>query len=307
MLNPRSRRYATAVLVLLLSVATFSGCSGSDQETAIIRIGSKNFTEQIIVAELMAQIIEERSPVKVERTLNLGGTALCHLALVNAEIDAYPEYTGTALLAVLKQQIPRDRSGVLPLVRQEYRDQFGVEWLEPFGFNNTYALTVRQDTARDRGWRTISDLKPEAETLKAAFTAEFAERPDGYPGLSTRYGLTFGAVREMDPGLMYSAIREHEVDVISGFATDGRIEAFRLATLDDDQQFFPPYLAAPVVRREILVRHPEVREALLALAGRVSDGDMQDMNYQVDQDKRSPAAVARDFLISRNLVRKTDS
>ena len=143
--------------------------------------------------------------------------------------------------------------------------------------------------------------------LKVGFTSEFTERPDGYPGLRTRYGLTFGDVREMDPGLMYSAITEHEVDAISGFATDGRIEAFRLVTLDDDLQFFPPYHAAPVVRREVLARYPEVREALLALAGKVSDGDMQEMNYQVDQGKRSPAAVARDFLRSRSLIPGAES
>jgi glycine betaine/choline ABC-type transport system substrate-binding protein len=217
-------------------------------------VGAKNFTEQLILGELMAQVIENRAQRKVERRFNLGGTMICHGALLKGEIDVYAEYTGTGLTAILKEPVISDPEKALRRVRKGYGERFGIRWLKPFGFNNTYAITVRQNEALKHGWRSISDLKRDQNDLRAGFTAEFSEREDGYPGLSRAYGLQFSKVMDLDPALMYKAIANQEVDVICAFATDGRIEAFGLMPLRDDREFFPPYFAAPVVREEFLAR-----------------------------------------------------
>jgi osmoprotectant transport system permease protein len=222
---------------------------------------------------------------------------------VRGEIDLYPEYTGTALTAILEQEPASGQSDDIKIVTDTYSRRFDLVWLPPFGFDNTYTITVRKEDAERRDWWTISDLAGSAAGLRAGFTAEFAERPDGYPGLRRVYGLAFGSVRDMDPALMYQAMAKGEIDVICAFATDGRISAFDLKPLVDNRDFFPPYHAAPVIRGEILSRYPEVRQILEPLAGLLSDSAMQQLNFRVDQDKASPRNVARDFLISRNLIR----
>jgi osmoprotectant transport system permease protein len=271
-----------------------------------IRIGSKNFTEQLIVAELMAQLIEAHTDLRVERRFNLGGTMICHDALMSGGIDLYAEYTGTALTAILKQPVIAAPARTYDKVAREYRRRFAAEWLRPFGFNNTYAITVRESDATSRRLRTISDLTAIAGRLRAGFTAEFSERPDGYPGLRRAYGLDFGEVRDLDPAIMYQAIANREVDVICAFATDGRIAAFDLEPLRDDRGFFPPYQAAPVIRNEFLQAHPELREVLGLLAGRVDDATMQKLNFEVDEKKRRPADVARAFLARQGLLEKEE-
>jgi len=255
----------------------------------------------------MAQLIEAETDLSVERRFNLGGTMICHGALVQNEIDVYAEYTGTALTAILKQKVLPSPEETFAAVAKAYRQQWDCEWLEPFGFNNTYTLTVRQQDAQTSGWRTIGDLARDAEDLRAGFTAEFAERPDGYPGLQEAYGFHFGSVRDMDPGLMYRAIAQDEVDVICAFATDGRIPVYNLLPLEDDRRFFPPYFAAPVVRSETLREHPSLRLVFERLAGLLDDLNMQALNYEVDEKRRSPAAVAREFLVSRNLIDNRDA
>jgi osmoprotectant transport system permease protein len=278
------------------------GQSASDSRT--IRIGTKNFTEQFILGELMAQLIEARTDYNVVRRFNLGGTMICHGALKSGGIDLYPEYTGTALTAVLKQPVITDPDQTHELVNREYRQHFAAEWLQPFGFNNTYALTVRKTDASIRDLQTISDLVAIAGTLRAGFTAEFSERPDGYPGLRRTYGLEFLDVRDLDPALMYEAIVNHEVDVICAFATDGRIAAFDLLPLGDDRGFFPPYYAAPVVRTELLDEHPEIRQVLQLLAGLLDDATMQHLNSEVDEKKYQPREVAHNFLGKERLLGK---
>jgi osmoprotectant transport system permease protein len=281
---------------------SFSDLSrGADREQTV-RIGSKNFTEQLILGELMAQIIEARTSMKVERYFNLGGTMICHQALVGNELDLYAEYTGTALTAILKRQVMTDPDEVLREVNEEYRGRFDLEWLNPFGFNNTYAMTVRGDEAMRRGWETLTDLAAEAGGLSAGFTAEFAERPDGYPGLREAYSLRFAEVKDLDPSLMYEAIARREVDVICAFATDGRIVAYDLKPLVDDSHYFPPYHAAPVVRGDALRGQPELREALAPLAGLLDNDTMRRLNSEVDLEKRLPREVVRDFLTSKGLV-----
>jgi len=265
-------------------------------ETAKIVIGTKNFTEQLILGELMAQVIEEQTDLTVKRRFNLGGTMICHGALVNGEIDLYAEYTGTGLTAILKTPPVSDPRKVLNHVRRAYGERFDASWLEPFGFNNTYAITVRSDDAEQHGWRTISDLESAAPRLRAGFTAEFSERQDGYPGLSRVYDLEFLEIRDLDPAIMYPAIVNGEVDVICAFATDGRIAAYGLMPLEDNRGFFPPYQAAPVVRVPCLAAHPEIEKALSLLGGMLDNAAMQRLNFEVDGEGMRPADVARKFL-----------
>jgi len=292
------------------SLAYMSGDISSPNSTGgpaqgagkVIRIGSKNFTEQLILGELMAQVIEAHTSLEVERRFNLGGTMICHGALESGEIDLYAEYTGTALTAILKQLVIADPMQAHEAVKIEYASRFEAEWLSPFGFNNTYAITVRRSDASARQLQSISDLVAISSTLRAGFTAEFAERPDGFPGLRTAYGLEFGKVQDLDPAIMYQAIAQEEVDVICAFATDGRIAAFELQPLEDDKGFFPPYQAAPVVRAEVLDAHPKLRDVLGLLAGLLDDSTMQRLNFEVDAHKKSPQVVAQDFLEIQGLL-----
>jgi glycine betaine/choline ABC-type transport system substrate-binding protein len=268
------------------------GCGrGGDR----IVIGSKNFTEQDILGEVVAQQLE-RSGFAVERRFHLGGTFVCHQALTAGQIDAYVEYTGTALVAILK-----DSSGVtdadtaLARVRAAYRDRFAAEWLAPLGFNNTFAMIVRSgDTT---GVRALTQAARRARPWRAGFGYEFMERADGFAGLQRIYGLPLaGPPRIMDLGLTYRALADSQVDLIAGNSTDGQIEALHLVALEDDRHYFPPYQAAIVVRAESLRRHPGARAALEALAGRIGDAAMRRMNYFVDVEHRDVATVAREFL-----------
>jgi osmoprotectant transport system permease protein len=293
-------------VLLLVGGATAhlaSAAGGPDGSPArAVRIGTKNFTEQLILGELMAQLIEARADLRVERRFNLGGTMICHGALEKGEIDLYAEYTGTGLTAILKRETIADPGQAYATVAKEYRRRFSIEWLAPFGFDNTYAITVRKADAASMSLRTISDLAAIAGRLRAGFTAEFSERPDGYPGLRKTYGIDFAEVRDLDPGLMYEAIANGETDVICAFATDGRIAAYRLQPLRDDRGFFPPYQAAPVVRADLLEACPELRDVLDRLAGVLDDVTMQRLNFEVDEKKRRPREVARRFLAKRRLI-----
>ncbi|MCP4683552.1 MAG: ABC transporter permease subunit [Desulfobacterales bacterium] len=298
------------LILVLAGVASYfikpsvrSGPAGVSENMAqSIRIGSKNFTEQVILGEIMAQLIEARTNHAVERRFNLGGTMICHGALVNGEIDLYAEYTGTALTAILKEAVISEPEHAFQLVSDTYHERFGIRWLRPFGFNNTYAITVRADHAKSKGWKRISDLKTEAPNLRAGFTAEFAERPDGYPGVSKAYGLNFGKTCDLDPSLMYQAVYKGEVDVICAFATDGRIASYKLKPLEDDRNFFPPYYAAPIIREESIEKHPEVVGVLSLIGGLIDDANMQRLNFEVDGKGQSPSDVAKRFLRSKGLI-----
>jgi glycine betaine/choline ABC-type transport system substrate-binding protein len=259
-------------------------------------VGSKNFTEQIILGELVAQQLERSLDLKIERRLNLGGTFICDTALRSGDIDVYVEYTGTADTAVFKNPVETDRALVLERVRQRYASA-GLTVLPPLGFENTFAILVRGDEARRAGLRTIEDAGPRSPSWSAGFGYEFLQRADGYPGLSRRYGLHFGSVKAMDLSLIYRALAERQVDLIAGDATSGLIEAYDLVMLEDSRHYFPPYDAVPVARRETLLRHPAAREALERLTGHITIEDMRRMNHAVDAGRQDPAAVARDFLV----------
>ena len=278
---------AAAALLLALVVA---GCRSGDR----VVVGSKNFSEQVLLGEIVAQAIE-RAGMAVDRRLNLGGTFVCDRALRAGEIDVYVEYTGTAYSAILKHPPGPDREQLLRELRAEYAAA-GVEWLQPLGFENTFAIIVRGDEARRLGLRNISDLASRRE-FRAAFGYEFMERADGFPGLAKVYGITFRqSPRIMDLGLLYRALVDRQADVIAGKSTDGQIASLDLRVLDDDRHYFPPYDAVPVARRAALDKRPALRGALDALGGRISADEMRRLNYRVFGVRASAEQVAREFL-----------
>ncbi len=303
-----------AALGLVLS--SFAGVTATRQDLPTIVVGSKDFTEQIIVSEMVAQLLEDAG-YPVERQLNLGGTVVAHEALVNGDIDVYVEYTGTGLLAILGLELPATEAtpeaggatpvavGVDPvydIVAAEYQSQFNLTWLEPWGFNNTYALALRGDQATELGVVTITDLLEHDQDLVFGGTQEFLVREDGLLGLEEVYGVEFEDAVGFDPGLVYGAIESGDVDVISAFATDGRIPSLGLTLLEDDLGFFPPYFAAPVVSQEILDQSPEVAAVLNQLGGMIDDQTMADLNFQVDDGGMEAADVARTFLVEQGLI-----
>ena len=267
-----------------------------------ITIGSKFFTEQVVLAELLAQHIEAKTGIPVIRKTNLGGTLLVHKALLAGELDLYVEYTGTALTAVLNETPNGDSSAVFQRVRKAYSDQFHLEVTEPLGFENTFAMVIRGDDAKNLHLRTISDIAPLAPKWRAGVGYEFLERPDGLPGLSTRYNLHFAeSPKVMDLGLIYRALIDHQVDIVAGNSTDGLIDALSLVALDDDRQYFPPYDAVPIVRQSTLAQFPQLRAALADLAGKLSASDIRRLNYAVDAQHQDAAAVVRSFRASKGL------
>lgn len=283
----------------------FVGLAGAqDRESGgSLVVGSKNFSENRLLSEIMAQLIEAETDLEVERKINIGGTALVFAALREGDIDLFPEYTGTGWSVVLEREL----GGVDPLrtyleVDREYRRRFGAEWLLPFGFNNSYAVALREDRAEELGIERISELQAHAGELVAAWSHEFLDRLDGAPGLAAHYGLEFGEVRGLEHGVAYEAIRSGRADLTDAYSTDGKLLRLPLRVLADDRGFFPPYQCAPVIRSQALEAHPELEEVLGALAFRISDQRMQELNYAVDQEGRAFDDVAREFLVQEGLV-----
>jgi osmoprotectant transport system substrate-binding protein len=277
-----------------------AGCRSARADTLIV--GSKNFTEQIVLGELLAQQIEAHTALRADRRFDLGGTLICHQALLAGQMDLYPEYTGTALTVILKEPPASDPAAVYLTVRDAYKSRFGLEVGPPLGFNNTFAIVVRGDDAARLHLRAISDLIPNAPNWRAGFGYEFMERPDGYPGLVKAYGLSFGSQpRIMDLGLLYRALQEKQVDVVAGNSTDGLIAALGLVVLEDDRHYFPPYQAVSVVRGVALEQHAGLREVLDALGGRISEDDMRRMNYALDGEHQDVTSVVRDFRAAHHL------
>jgi osmoprotectant transport system substrate-binding protein len=276
------------------------GCAPPRPDHPII--GSKNFTEQVVLGELLAQEIEAKSNLKVERRFYLAGSYICQQAMVAGRIDAYVEYTGTALTAVLKEPLDRDPDQVLATVRNLYRSRYNIVVAPPLGFENTFAMVIRGDDARALHLTTLSQAARYTPQWRLGVGYEFEQRPDGLPGLSAAYGLKFSAPpRTMDLGLLYRALNSHQVDIIAANSTDGPIQAFGLTALEDDKHYFPPYQAVPLVRAEALERWPQIQAALDALAGRITADDMRDMNEAVDGQHRDPAQVVREFRSSKGL------
>jgi len=286
--------------LLLSALAFLSACSPPRPDHPVI--GAKNFTEQVILGELLAQEIEAKSNLKVERRFYLAGSYICQQALVSGRIDAYVEYTGTALTAILKQPVDRNPERVLATVRRLYGSRYNIAVGEPLGFENTFAMVIRGDDARQLHLATLSQAATYTPKWRLGVGYEFEQRPDGLAGLSNAYGLRFsGPPRTMDLGLLYRALNAHQVDMIAANSTDGPIQAFGLIALQDDRHYFPPYQAIPLVRAEALQRWPEIQAALDTLAGKITADDMRAMNEAIDGKHRDPADVVHEFRASKNL------
>jgi osmoprotectant transport system substrate-binding protein len=269
-------------------------------------VGCKNFTEQIILGELIAQQVENKTHLSVERRFYLGGTYIAHQSILAGRIDIYPEYTGTALTAILKEKVEAgsnwDCHAVFDRVKSEYEKRFHLTLAPPFGFNDTFAIEIRGEDARRLHLRTISQSAQYTPQWRAGFGYEFMERDDGYKGLVANYGLRFAEPpRIMDLGLLTRALKDRQVDLIAGNMTDGLIPALDLFVLEDDKHYFPPYEALPVVREQTLDEHPEIRQALDQLAGKISDSEMRELNYVVDGQKQDVKQVVRDFMRRKGL------
>lgn len=286
----------TLVLGLVFSLM---GCSGKDK----ITIGSKDFSENVVLGEMLGQLIENKTDLAVDRKLNMGGTFVCFEAIKNGDIDIYPEYTGTGLTAQLKMDVINNPDEAYQVVSDEFDKQFDIKWLEPFGFNNTYTLAVTDAVYQQYGIESFSDLAEISGNLVFGAEHEFFDRQDGYDGLVDLYGINFkGEPKKMNVSLKYQAIGNGDMDVTDAFATDGPIMKYNLKVLKDDKGFFPPYFAAPIIRNETLEAHPELEEVLNLLAGRIDDEKMTELNYKIDVEGQEVAAVAKEFLQSEGLL-----
>ncbi|MBW4546679.1 MAG: quaternary ammonium transporter [Symplocastrum torsivum CPER-KK1] len=295
------RSFVLLVLALLTTLTVIACGSGGSGET--VKVGSKDFTEQFILGEMYALVLEN-SGIKVERKLNLGGTPVAQAGLESGQIDLYPEYTGTGLLTVLKQPANSDQKQVFDTVAKAYKEKYNLVWLEPAPMNNTQALAMSQEDAAKYGIKTISDMVKKANQLTIASTAEFQEREDGLPGLKKVYGnFEFKKLIPLDPGLRYQALKNGEADVVEAFGTDGEISALKLVVLEDDKKLFPPYQVAPVVRQEVLDKNPGIRDTLNTLSPKLTDATMQRLNYEVSGKQREPAEVAKEFLTQEGLLK----
>lgn len=292
------RRQGIALAVAVLVVAALV----VPAEAAGFRIGSKNFTEQVVLGELYAQALEARG-VKVERKLSMGGTLIAHQALVSGEIDMYPEYTGTALANVLKAETMTDPDAVYQKVKQHYEQQLKLRWLTPTRINNTYVLVVLPETAQKHNLKTLSDLAKVSKSMSLGAGPEFRNRKDGIPGLKAKYGMEWKEDRQFAIGLRYQALQNRQVDVIDGYATDGQIAAQKLVKLEDDKRLWPPYFVAPVVRPQALKDYPQAEDALNQVSALLEDTSMSEMNWRVDGNKEEAKDVARDFLRKKGVVK----
>jgi len=296
------KRALLPIVILLIVIGAIVALSLPKR--ADIVVGSKHFTEQKILGQMIAQLIEAKTDLKVRRRLGLQGTKVCFGAIQEGDLDIYPEYTGTGLVNILGLDYDpsQSRQDVLDKVRSEFAQRWSLVWLPPLGFDNTFAFAMREEDAERLGITKISDLAKYKDTLRPGFDHEYTTRPE-YKRFGEVYGFTFGKkITRLDPDLTYEAIKEGLVDLIDAFSTDGRIAAYNLRVLEDDKHLFPPYDACILIRQETLDKYPDLKGVLNHLSGAITPEKMQAMNYAVSSGSRSPAAVAREFLASRKLI-----
>ncbi|MCI1965189.1 MAG: glycine/betaine ABC transporter substrate-binding protein [Oscillospiraceae bacterium] len=294
------RRIGIMALSILIMVGFF-GCASNSSKSKTITVGSKNYTENIVLSHLMADIIEDRTDITVERKENLGGSNIAWEALQNDEIQLYPDYTGTIVADYYQEQTHTSEETLKRAV--ELTSEEGLALTGPFGFNNTYTLAVTQETAKKYNLETFSDLVSISPDFILGCEFEFKDRDDGYPGLKKAYGMNFKEVTGMDHGIMYTALTEGNVDVIDSYVTDGQLVVNHLAILKDDLEFFPPYDAVPIVRQDTLDQYPEIEDALNLLSGLLDEKTMRSLNAKVDSDGLKAQNVAHDFLVSVGLIK----
>ncbi len=291
------------ILLIVFVTTIFVGCQ---KESKKVVIASKPHTEQYILAEMLTLLVEEHTDITVEKKLGIGGgTANIHPAMLKGEIDIYPEYTGTGWLFVLKKDLIANPDELYTEVKKQYEKEYGITWLDIYGFNDTYALAVKRSVADKYNLETYDDLAKVSNQLTFGAEYDFFEREDGYNGLKKTYGFNFKATKEMDIGLKYEAISaggSAQVDVINAFSTDASLKQYDLKVLKDNKNFFPAYQAATLIRDETLKKYPELKEVLNMLAGKISDDEMIQMNYAVEKEKKDPVNVARDFLKEKGLL-----
>lgn len=290
------------VITMVIGIVTMIGVDLWAKRKPTLVIAGKNFTEQYILVDMMAELLERYTDLTVKKQFNLETTSVIHRAMLRGDVDIYPEYSGTAYFVVLKQKKLLPDNELLNFVRKTYRKQYGLVWLQPLGFENSQTLAVTQAFASQNHLQNLSDLVPLAMPLTLAAPAEFLVREDGYPLLQKNYDFTFKKIRQMEPNLMYTAINNGKVDVIEAFTTDGRLKKYDLVTLQDDLQVYPTYEVAPVVRLALLKAHPEIAQVLNKIAGKIDAKTMRRLNYQVDVKHQSPQKVAHDFLLERKLL-----
>lgn len=294
------KRLISLGMILLLLMALLAGCQ---TEEKMVVIASKPHSEQYILAEMLTQLIETHTDIMVEQKLGIGGgTANIHPAVLAGEIDIYPEYSGTGWLFVLKEDLINDPDELYQAVTDRYKRDFDIVWLNRYGFNNTYALAVAGSIAEEFQLETYTDLVDKSPMLIFGAEYDFYEREDGYPGLEAVYGFDFKEKKELDIGLKYEAIGSGEIDVVNAFSTDGLLKQYDLKVLADDQNFFPSYQAATLIRQETLDKYPELEDVLNKLAGQISDDEMIELNYMVEKENQDPKEVAKKFLEEKGLI-----
>lgn len=288
---------ALAVVIIVSSVCLFA------KRNDKVVVGSYNSSEQTILGNMLATLIEKNTDLKVEKKFNLGGSGIIFNALKSNKIDLYPEYTGTALLDIMKAKLINDPTKAYAVVSDYYNKEYGITWLKPFGFSDGYAIAVRQDTAKKYHLNTISDLSKIGSKLKLGCTLEFSNREDGYLGLNKKYHLNFKSVNTVEGGLRYTSLNNKKSDIMDAFSTEGLLKAFKLKVLKDDKHFFPPYDGVPIISNKALKKHPELKPLINKLAGKITDEEMIDLNYKVDKLGEKPENVAEDFLRKKKLIK----
>lgn len=288
------------ILFSISVMLTFSSCS---KNTNKVVIASKPHSEQYILAEMIAQLVEKHTTIEVEKKLGIGGgTSNIHPAMLKGEIDIYPEYTGTGWLFVLKEKKIFPPKELFKKVSKQYMKKYKIKWFGIYGFNNTYTLALKPGVAKKYKIKTYSDLAKKGESLRFGAEYDFFEREDGYPGLQKIYGINFKKKKELDIGLKYEAISSDKVDIINAFSTDGLLKKYKLTILEDNKNFFPAYQASTLIREETLKKFPELNDVLKKLEGKVSNEDMINLNYKVESEKQDAAKVAKDFLLKNGLI-----
>lgn len=293
------------LLILLICALVLTGCAKSPKDDNTLRIGGKKYTEQVILVHILEQLIKDRTDINVVNKGDLGATDVLHQGMLDNDLDIYVEYTGTAYAIILKEELDTtDPQIIYDRVKDYYNTKFGMTWLAPFDFNNTYALAIRSEMAKELGVEKISDMKKYAGNLILASSFDFLEREDGIKNFNKTYGLTWKDNKGMDPGLTYSAVKEKQIDAIVAFATDGRLLRYDLKVLEDDLRYFPPYFAAPVITNEALEKFPQIASILEELGPHLTDKKMIELNSLVDIDGKPEATVAKDFLTEAGLLTK---